>query len=168
MKDLGEVSEDFLNKHVETLVTVLSIGAFLILLGSIFARTPDLFDKTVDFFSEFTLTKIPNTGIPLPAPSSPGAHRILYGTVAGFSLSWGIFQIVILGLRFLARSPLGRKTETLTNIVFLFSFNYLIRNFLKRTVDLSAWFSFWALVLVLIGVTLIIRGLVILAQRWLR
>lgn len=157
--------EKFLQKHAETLITFFSIGVFLILIGVIFSQTPQLLDKIIDFFKDFTLVKIPKTWITLPAPSTPANHRVLYMAFAKFSLYWGFFQFIVLGSRLIVRSPLNKKAETVSDIIFWLGASYLVRNLLDKTITKTAWFTFWALIIVLIGTTLVVRGIILLAQK---
>jgi len=151
-------------KYNEGLFSAISAGVFFILVGAIFVVTHNLFGKILAFFGDFDIVRVPNTKIFLPAPASPRAHSVVYSAVAQFSFVWGLFQIVILALRFFARSPLSKKAETVSNVVFWLGTSFLTRTFLNETTTATTWFVFWAGVIMLIGVSLIIRA-VILAVR---
>jgi len=149
-------------KYREGLFSAISAGFFFVLVGAIFVTTPNLFDKILKFF-DFDITSVPNTeNLLLPAPKSPSAHLDVYSAVTKFSLVWGFYQIVILALRFVARSPLSKKAETASNLVFWFGASYLISTFLIET---TKWFAFWAAIIMLIGVSLIVRATILVAAR---
>ena len=152
-------------KYREGIFSAISLGAFLILVGVVFATTPNLFDKIVAFFNNFDI--VPVSGIPiyLPAPTAPWAHAALYSAVTQLSLGLGILQILILALRLIAHSPLNKTAETVGNLVFWCGTNYLVSTLLNETTTLRIWFAFWSGIIVLIGVSLIIRAVILLAQR---
>jgi hypothetical protein len=151
----------------ETLFSAASAGVFLILWGIIFIATPNLFGAIISFFRDFDIVKVPNTRfLILPAPAVPRTHSVVYSAVAQFSLIWGLFQIVILALRFIISSQLGKKAETASNIIQWLGTSYLITAFLSGTTTLTVWFAFWGAFVALIGLSLIIRALIIVVQRW--
>jgi len=153
-------------KYREGLFSAISAGFFFVLVGAIFVTTPNLFDKILKFF-DFDITSVPNTeNLLLPAPKSPSAHLDVYSAVTKFSLVWGFYQIVILALRFVARSPLSKKAETASNLVFWLGASYLISTLLiETTARAREWFAFWATIIVLIGVSLIVRATILAVAR---
>jgi hypothetical protein len=161
---LGQSSSGFSRKRAEGLLGAVSVGCFLVLVGVIFAITPNLFNRILDFFGHFGMRVVPNTGISLPAPVSPGDHSIVYVAAAQFSLVWGLWEVVFLALRFVAHSPLDKKAEAASNIAFWLGASYLISTMLNNATTYSTWFLFWTEILMLSGVTLVIRA-VILAIR---
>jgi len=158
---LNKISKGFLRGVGEVLFSAISAGFFFILVGTIFVTTPNLFDKILAFFRDFNIVSVPNMKIFLPAPASPGNHSMIYSAVTHFSLVWALFQIVILTLRFVARSTLTKKVETLSNLVFWLGANYLIPTFLNETTTSTTWFAFWTVILMLIGMSLIIRAIIL-------
>lgn len=153
-------------KWTENLLSAISGGFFLILIGVIFAITPNLAGKIVDFFSDFTVVQVPNTtGVLLPAPATPNLHVTLYSAVALFSIAWGIYQIFLLVARFLAGSSLSKKAENASDIVFWLGVYYLINTFLNALVDQTLWFIFWGSVIMLLGTSLIVRAVVLAFKR---
>lgn len=158
---LNESSKGFSRRYREVLFNAISAGVFFILVGAIFITTPNLFDKIIDFFRDFDIVRVPNMEILLLAPASPGTHLVVYSAATQFSFVWGLFQIVILALRFVARSPLSKKTETMSDLVFWLGASFLIRTFLNETTTATTWFVFWAGVIMLIGVSLIIRAIIL-------
>jgi len=166
---LNESFEGYSHKHGEGLFSAISAGFFLVLVGAIFMTTPNLFDRIIDFFSDFYLARVPNLGIRLPAPEFPRVHLVVYRAVAQFCFIWGLFQIVILALRFVVRSPLSKKAETVSNLFFWFGAGFLTRAFLIETTSwafltaMTRWFAFWSGIIMLIGVSLIIRAIILAA-----
>ena len=125
--------------------------------------TPNLFDNIIAFFRDLDIMSVPHTeNLLLPAPVSPSAHSDVYSALTKFSLIWGLYQIAILALRFTAHSPSSKKAETASNLVFWFGASYLISTFLIET---TKWFAFWAAIIMLIGVSLIVRATILVAAR---
>ena len=152
-------------RYGEGLIGAVSAGVFFLIIGGIFLVTPNLFDRVIAFFSNFAMVQVPNTQIIyLPAPATPFLHRTVYIAAAQFALIWGFFQIFVLILRFTLSSPYGKKTETIGDIICNFGAYYLISTILIPVSSLAQWFGFWALILMLIGFSLIVRA-VILAFR---
>ena len=167
---MNQSSERFSLRHREGLISAISAGVFLLLVGAIFLTTPNLFNEIIDFFSDFELVRVPNLGnLWLPAPAHPRAYSVVYLAVEQFSYTWGLFQLVILALRFLVRSPLNKDAETVSNIVFWAGTGFLTRTFLIETVrlplltEMTRWFVFWSGIIMLIGVSLIIRAIILMA-----
>jgi len=156
----------FSRKHREGLITGVSAGFFFIVVGALFVIMPTLFDRIVAFFNNFDLVTIPNLGIPWPAPVSPFSHSVVYLAAERFCFIWGVFQIVILVLRLVLRSNVEKVSETVSNMVYWFGSGVLVRMFLLEFVrfptvaGLTRWFVFWAAIIMLFGVTLIIRGII--------
>ena len=150
-------------RYSEGLFSAISVGFFFILVGAIFVTTPNLFDKILDFFGDFDLVRVPNQpGWLLPAPEFPVLHSVVYSAAEKFGFAIGVFQIVVLALRFVARSPWGKKAETVSNVVFWLGTGFLIRVLL---VESTRWFVFWAGIIMLIGVSLVIRAIILAVAR---
>jgi hypothetical protein len=153
----------------ERIFSAISVGAFLILIGIIFVVNlpADLWNAIVSFFGSFTLAQVPTTGIYLPAPISPSSHALLYGAILQFCVGLGIFQIIMLSLRYTSKSPINKIAETMGNLVFWFGTAYLITTYLNSTTDMSKWFVFWAGTLMILGLSFISRAFVLLAKKWM-
>ena len=150
-------------RYNEGLFSAISAGFFFILVGAIFVTTPNLFGEILDFFGDFDLVRVPNQpGWLLPAPAFPVRHSVVYSAAEKFSFAIGVFQIVVLALRFLARSPWGKKAETVSNFVFWLGTGFLIRMLL---VESTMWFVFWAGIVMLIGVSLVVRAIILAMAR---
>lgn len=153
----------------EGIMSAISAGFFFILVGAIFIMTPSLFSRIIAFIEDFAIVQIPNTVIYFFAPARPLllGHITVYRAVREFSLVWAIFQIVVLIIRAATRSTLGRIAETGSNIVFWFGATYLIgiflieRTWLTSSPQLTVWFAFWAAIIVLAGLTMIIRAIIL-------
>jgi hypothetical protein len=160
---LNESSKFSSSKYREGLFSAISAGFFFILVGAIFVTTPNLFDNIIAFFRDFHNVSVPHTeNLLLPAPVSPSAHSDLYSAITKFSLIWGLYQIAILALRFIAHSPSSKKAETASNLVFWLGASYLINTFLIET---TTWFAFWTTIIMLAGVSLIVRAAILAAMR---
>ena len=163
---MEEGVEAFPRKHREAVIGGISAGFFFIIVGALFVITPALFDRVVAFFNDIDFVTIPNLGIPWIAPVNPFSHRVVYLAAERFSFLWGVFQIVILVLRLVLRSNVEKVSETVSNMIYWFGSGVLIRMFLLETVrfptvtGLTRWFVFWAAIIMLFGVTLIIRGII--------
>jgi len=150
------------HRYGERLFSATSIGVFLLLIGIIFALTPDLFDAILAFFRDFDIVRVPNTRIfYFPAPAAPRTHFVVYSAAITFSLIWGLFQVVILALRFIVSSHYGKKAETASNVVLWLGTSYLISVFLNETTSRTTWFAFWGVFIMLIGASLIIRAIIL-------
>ena len=158
-------------KRGESIFSIISLGFFFILVGAIFVYTTfvqqiDLFGDIIAFFDDFDIVKVPNTeALLLPAPKSPNIHLSVYSAALQFSLIWGLYQIAVLVLRFLARSPLNKKAETASNTFSWLATGYVINMFLNEATTTTKWFEFWAITILLIGVSLIIRATILAAAR---
>lgn len=152
----------------EGLITALAIGGVFIILGLVFALTPDIPHKTNVFFSDLTTATYPFGGpgstISLLAPAHPAEHTAFYTAVVNFLLGVGILQIVILALRFYVKSPVRRIAETVGNLIFWLG-AAVLANVLLLAGTLNGWFQFWSAIIMLIGVSLIVRFFVNLAKR---
>jgi len=158
MKESPKTSSRF----SDGILSAVSAVFFFILVGSLFITTPALFERITSFFSSFGIAQVPNTPIFLPAPTSPNVHSLVYLAVTQFSLVWGLFQAFILALRFIFGSSLDKKAETASNIVFWLGASYLVSVFLNDTTSITIWFEFWALLIMLIGLSMIARAIILM------
>jgi hypothetical protein len=158
----------FSRRHREGLIAGISAGFFFIVAGALFVIMPTLFDRIVTFLNSFDIVTIPNLGIPWPAPAQPflSSHLTVYLAAERFSFIWGVFEIVLLVLRIVLRSNIEKIAETASNMLYWFGSGVLIRMFLLESVrfptvaGLTRWFAFWAAIIMLFGVSLIIRGII--------
>ena len=155
------------HKAREGLYSAISVGAVLILIGIVYAlaQPSSLWESIVAFFSSFTLRSVPGTGISLPAPISPVAHTVFYTAAFQFCIGLGILQVILLALRLMMHSPIGKTAETVGHLVYWFGASYLITTYLNNTTTISRWFMFWAGILIILGLSFIARAFVLLAKR---
>ena len=159
----------FPRKYREGIFSAIAAGFFFLLIGVIFVITPNLFQRTVDFFNDFGLERIPNTAIYFVAPARPWFHQTVYRAAEQFSYAVGFLQIVILALRFFAGSPWNKKAETISNLVFWIGAGYLIRMLLiGTTITMTTWFVFWSAIIMLLGVSLVVRAIILGAVSTMR
>jgi hypothetical protein len=165
----------FSRRHREGLLSAVSAGFFLVLIGLLFVIKPNLYNDTATFFNNFNVTTaVPNTQIQLPAPKSNStayyANLAVYSAVQQFSLAWGIFLIALLVIRFAFDSSWRRKAENISHIAFWFGMVYLVQTWLinptnSNTYQAKTWFEFWSMVIVLLGISLIVRAVCLAAYR---
>jgi hypothetical protein len=149
-------------RQKESILSAISVGFFFVLVGIIFIVTPNLVDKIVNFLEDITFVNIARlpSNIFLPQPTTVNAHTAVYTSVQQFSMVWGVFLAAMLVIRFATGSPMRNKAENLGDIVFWFGTMYLIQTWL---IGRSEWFEFWALILVLLGISLIVRAVFLAA-----
>jgi hypothetical protein len=154
-------------KKKENLFTAIYIGTIFIIIAAVyFSHLPNsVWDEIVNFFTSLTLSPVPGTNIPLPAPSNPASHTDLYFAVFEFAIALGVLEIVILMLRVYFHSPVARKAETVENIVFWLGASYLTITYLVNLDQPAEWFVFWAGIIMLFGLSLVARAFVLLAKR---
>ena len=155
------------SKHQEWLFTAVSVGFCLLLVGFLFAVNPNLFDKILDFLKDFELVDVPHASIVFPAPASPRIHSVVYQAAVQFSIAVTMLQVILLALRFVIPSSLSKKSETVSGLVYWAGASFLIQSFFIDNVPVSTvdWFSFWALIIVLAGVSIIARAAVVAVSR---
>ena len=146
----------------EWLFIAIAIGFFLLLVGTLFVLTPNLFSEIFDFFQSFGLVDVPNTDIVFLAPEFPRSHLTVYQAVGQFSIAVCLFQIVLLALRFFVHSSWSKRAETVGNLVYWGGAAFLIQTFL---IENTQWFTFWSTILIVIGVSMIARAVVMAISR---
>jgi hypothetical protein len=149
----------------EGVLSAIGVGFFFVLAGTIFIMTPHLYDSFVTFLRSFDIVQVPNTQLSFFAPASPDVHTTVYAAVLQFSIVWSLFQIAFLMLRLVAHSPLAKKAETLSNVIFWIGASYLIYSMLNETTTIAIWFAFWSEILMLLGLSLVIRAMVLAVYR---
>lgn len=155
-------SKETPRQYQEGIFTAISIGFFLLLVGTLFVINPNLFGSIIDFFKDFGLVDVPNTSIVLPAPESLQLHLTVYQAAGQFSIALGVFQVVILALRFIIPSSWEKRSETVGSFVYWVGASFLIQSFL---IDSMQWFTFWSTILILAGVSIIARAAVMAVSR---
>jgi hypothetical protein len=155
------------HKIGESLISAISVGAVFILIGVVFvfAQPSSLWESIVTFFSNLTVRSVPGTAISLPAPANPAAHAVLYTAAFQFCIGLGILQVMLLALRLMINSPIGKTAETVGNLVYWFGAAYLITIYLSDAPNITQWFMFWAGILIMLGLSFIARAFVLLVKR---
>mgnify|MGYP001041381212 FL=1 len=133
---------------------LLSFGFFLILFSTIWIITPNFTEEITDFFTDFQLKDV-TENIVLPAPKS--SHPVVYIAAMQFCFIFGVFQIVILALRFVLHESLNRVGETLSGMVFWFGASFFLHMLANETIT---WFGFLAGIIVSVGLSIMVRGIV--------
>jgi hypothetical protein len=151
----------------EGLIRAVGFGGFLIVLGIVFAITPDLFQKISAFFNDMTTQRLPFAGglgnLALPAPQNPAAHMDLYRAVMQFDIGIAALEFVLLLMR-LSLQKVHRVAETVGNLVF-WGGAALLTNIFLLAGTLKGWFEYWAALIVLVGLSLILRAIVQFIRR---
>ncbi|HTY75665.1 MAG TPA: hypothetical protein VMD05_08890 [Candidatus Nanoarchaeia archaeon] len=151
----------------EGLIRAVGFGGFLVVVGVIFAITPDLFGKTSAFLNDFTTQRLPFAGglgnLNLLAPQNPAAHSDFYTAVMRFDIGIAILEFIMVLMR-LGLQKVHRVAETMGNLVFWGGAAYLTSTFLLAG-TLQGWFEFWAALVVLVGISMIVRGIVHFVRR---
>jgi hypothetical protein len=156
----------------EGILVAISAGFFFILIGTLFATRPALYDGLRTFFSPdaWTNRTVDNSTIVLPVPKNPSDHVEVYDAVLEFAIAWGIFQVLILAFRFVVGSPARRKARSVQSVVFWLGASYLINIYLisgysDAEAAQQGWFLFWAALIILIGLGLIARAIALALLR---
>ncbi|MFH1821698.1 MAG: hypothetical protein ABH852_04580 [Methanobacteriota archaeon] len=141
------------------IIGLLSFGMFLLLVGSIFASTPQLLNKIFDFARDFHLQEV-YPGVKFFAPSS--THPVLYNVVFQFCLIFAVLQVFILIARFVMKDSVGRKAETFSSIVFWLGAALALNYLVAGTIE---WFTFLGWIIVAIGLSITVRSAMVLVFR---
>ncbi|MCW4015372.1 MAG: hypothetical protein NWF06_03300 [Candidatus Bathyarchaeota archaeon] len=144
-------------KPQEGLFTAISVGFTLLLLGTLFVTTPNLFGSIIDFFKDLGLVDVPNTDIIFIGPESLDLHMTVYTAVGQLSIAVALFEFVMLALRFVIPSSWAKRSETAGNLVYWTGAAFLVQAFL---IDSQHWFVFWSAIIIVVGVSLIARAAV--------
>jgi hypothetical protein len=137
--------------------TAISVGFALLLIGTLFIITPDLFGSIIDFFKDLSIVDVPNTDIMFIGPKLPLMHMTLYHAVGQLSIAVAVFEVFMLVLRFVIPSTWEKRSETAGNLVYWAGAAFLAQTFL---IDSTQWFVYWAAIIMVIGVSLIARAVV--------
>ncbi len=152
------------SKWVSQKIGFISFGFFLILVGYIWLSTPNLKDAIVAFFRDFHLEEAFES-VSLPAPRSEWNHKVVYTAFQQFCIGFGLFQIVVLVLRFVFGSSISDKAGTVSSLVFWLGLAFFTGLLLTEAVG---WFAFLAGFFVVVGSSLIVRGVAQILMHALR
>ncbi len=155
----------------EIFFSVASTGFFFILVGAIFAYTAfvediNLIERFSDFFSDFEIERVPHTGLSLPKPQFPNRHSDVYLAAGRFGIVWGLYQVALFIFRLFAGSPMTKKAETASNATFWLGTGYLINTVLVggTLIRSAVWFGFWGQIIMMTGISLIVRAMILLVR----
>ena len=132
-------------------LAIVSAGFFLLLVGMIFATTPNLPREIYDFFRGFGLQQV-YPGVSFFAPTSN--LTVVYNAAFQFCTFFGIFQVAILGARFVLRESVRRKGGTFSGLIFWFGAAAALWLLMAGSID---WFIFLGWLVVLIGIAITVR-----------
>lgn len=161
-------SPRFRRSYHESILSAISAGFFLILAGSLFLFKSGLFEGVIDFFKNLDTIRVLNTDVYLPAPKTPASYMLVYDAARLFCLSWGAFLVALLVVRFVVHTSWRKKAENLSDIIFWLGAMYLIQTMLLdvgTALSHTGWFAFWAAIIMLLGVSLVVRAIVLAAVR---
>ncbi|UCE95202.1 MAG: hypothetical protein JSV51_05555 [Candidatus Bathyarchaeota archaeon] len=150
------------SKREENWFGLLSFGFFIMVFALFFIIVPNYGQEVVDFFGDFELQETAPL-IFLPAPQQH--HPVVYETIAKFCLIFGLFQIVIVVLRFALKSSLSRIAETISNIFLWLGAAYMFNLLFLEVVE---WFPFIGGIIAVAGFSLIARSSATLLFSWIR
>lgn len=148
-------------KWLSEKIGIVSFGFFLILVGFIWLNTPGLKDAVVAFFKDFHLAEA-SQNVYIPAPKSQWGHLVVYGALQQFCIGYGLFQIVVLALRFVFGSSVNDKAGTVSSFVFWLGLAFFVGLLLAEAVS---WFAFLAGFLIVAGLSIIVRGVAQILMR---
>lgn len=150
----------------EGLITALAVGGVFIIIGLVVVSTSNIVEKTNSFFSDLTTVSYPfgSGTVSLVAPANPAQQAGFFTAVMNFILGVGILQIIILAIRLAVRSTIGRIAETVGNLIFWLGGAVMANVFLLAGTT-SGWFSFWAWLIIFVGISMIARFSVLLAEK---
>lgn len=135
---------------------IASFGFFLILVGVIWLITPNLRDEIVTFAEDIAHHTEPITeNVSLPAPASP--HPVVYTAAAHFCLVFGVFHIIVLGLRTVFKESLNRKSGTVSSVVFWLGASYFLFALADGNIG---WFAFLAGLIMIVGLMIVVSSLI--------
>lgn len=155
----------------EGIISAISIGLFFVILGLVFVINQNLDQRIIDFAKDFTSVPVSGSNVNLPVPGTVAAHTAVYAAAFQFALGIGILQILVLALRLTLGSRRRRTAETVGNLVFWFGAAYLISNLanIKSSLAISqqqvVWWQFWASIVILFGLCLIVQGIILLVTK---
>lgn len=132
-----------------------SFGFFLVLVGAFLIMYP-LVEEARAFLRDLTFTPIVDH-LYYPTPSSP--HPLFYRILRDFAIVWGIWLAFLTILQLATRDRARRVTHTLGDCVFWMGGAYLLNRIAFEALNFG---TFLALLIVVAGLSLIVRALVLL------
>lgn len=96
----------------ENRLSMVSLEYLLILIGKVFLIAPNFIDEIVAFLEDSHLAEA-DSNVLLPVPKS--SHPVIYTAATQFCVAYGLFQIVLLVLRFVYRDSLDKGGNSFWN-----------------------------------------------------
>jgi hypothetical protein len=147
-------------------IRALSVGGFFIILGLVFVLTPGTWHAADTFFRDLRVVNVSTdshiANLKVPAPANPQMHADFYSAVFNFCVGIGILQIAVLALRLIFSSSVKRISNSVGDLIFWFGAAFSANAFLLAG-TLKGFWQFWAALLMIIGISLIVRGIFYLA-----
>jgi len=145
-------------KHSEQkdFLGLVTLGFFLLLVGAIFAVTPNLSDRIYDFFKDLKFQEV-YSDVYFPTPRSD--HPVLYNAVFQFCLAFAIFQLLVLGARFVLKESIDRKAGTFSSLLFWFGAAWTVNLLMSKA---FGWFAFLGWLVTLAGISLVVKSVITL------
>jgi hypothetical protein len=137
----------------------ISFGAFLIIIAVLYLRTPGLVSAVNAFVHDFRLVQVfQNFYWFMPSTN----HPLLYAAAEQFCYAFGLVHIAVLGLEIAKGSSMHRKARTSSSIVFWLGAGYILS---LQSQGALSWLSFIASLIILMGVSIVVRALVLVFAR---
>jgi hypothetical protein len=76
----------------------------------------------------------------------------------------GLFQVLLLFIRFKTKSPIKKIAQTLGSLIYWLGTSYLVLRFLNSSTSINNWWVFWAGILLVLGLSFVARGFVLYAE----
>ncbi len=97
------------------LLGLVGFGAFLIIVGAVFAATPNLGSELIEMITNVRLVEVyPNIFFPVPQTSHPVVYNALFQVCGGMTAA----SVAILAIRLFVKQPIKLKAESAGNVVF--------------------------------------------------
>lgn len=137
----------------------ISFGAFLIIIAVLYLRTPGLVSGVNAFVHDFRLVQVfQNFYWFMPSTN----HPLLYAAAEQFCYAFGLVHIAVLGLEIAKGSSTHRKARASSSIVFWLGAGYILS---LQSQGALSWLSFIASLIILMGVSIVVRALVLVFAR---
>ena len=134
----------------------MSFGAFLILIAIVYLITPNLLGEARAFIHDLKPIQISQNFWSLEPSAN---HPVLYIAAQQFCYLFGFVQVIILGLTFAKKDSARQKARTFSGIIFWMGAGYVFGILSTGTL---AWVSFLGALVVLVGVSIVVRATVLL------
>lgn len=138
---------------------LVNFGAFLVVVGSFFAFTPNLVEKFREFIMDFELLEI-SQGIYLPVVRGP--HPEVYSFLLWLGIAMAVTNALILLARYAIRDSVRRKADTFSGAIFWAGIALLADQLLRQNLEFQAVYSYF---IIIAGVSVLSSGIGLLLAR---